>query len=127
MPEYVLQRNHTHRSTLGVISFTKGEPAWVPPIMEKEIIAIGGERVDGDKPDVLDPEKVEEVPLSFQDRRTAIFAAFELISERNESKDFTGAGVPTVKSVEKITEFDVDRNELVEFWGEYRAEKAEAQ
>lgn len=127
MPKYVLQRNHTHRSTLGVISFAKGEPTWVPPIMEKEIVAIGGERVDGDKPDVLDPEAVEVQPLSFDERQEAIFAAFELIAERNDSKDFTGAGVPTVKSVEKVTGFDVDRNELVDMWGEFKAKKAEAQ
>lgn len=127
MPNYVLHRNHTHRSTLGVLSFVKGEPTWVTPVMEKEIIAIGGERVDGDTPDVLPPEAAEVVPLSFQERRDAIFTAFQLISERNESKDFTGAGVPTVKSIEKLTDFDVDRNEVVELWGEFKAEKAEAQ
>ena len=127
MPNYVLHRNYTHRSTLGVVSFVKGEPTWVTPIMEKEIVAIGGERVDGDKVDVLEPEKAEVVPLSFQERRDGIFTAFQLISERNEAKDFTGAGVPTVKAVEKITDFDVDRNEVVELWGEFKAEKAEAQ
>ena len=126
MAMYALNRNHTHRSVNGVVSFEKGVPTWVVPALEREIVAIGAERVDGDAPEVLDPEVVQEPAPSPEQRRDDIFAAFQLISERNESKDFTGAGVPTVKAIEKIVNFDVDRNEVVDLWGEYKVLKAEA-
>jgi hypothetical protein len=125
MALYKLNRNHTHRSTLGIVSFIKDEPTWVVPALEKEVIAIGAERVDGDTPDVLEPEKKESLPLSLQERAEAVFAAFQLIAERNEAKDFTGAGVPTVKAVEKLVEFDVDRSEVVELWNEFKVVKDE--
>ena len=63
MPLYTLHRNYLHSSTLGVISFVKGEETMVPPLLEREIIAIGGRRVEGDNPDVLDAEKAAPIPL----------------------------------------------------------------
>lgn len=125
MSLFVLNRNHTYRSTSGVISFEKGVPVFVPPYMQKEVIAIGAERADGEQVDVLGPETTQPVPLSDLERKDEIFAAFQLISEKNDPKDFTGAGVPTVKAIEKIVAFDVDRNEVVELWGEYKAALAE--
>ena len=127
MPQYVLNRNYTHRSTHGVVSFEKGAPSHVPPMMEKEIIAIGGERADGTQFDPLDPEQAEKIPLSPIERRDELFAAFQIITDRNESGDFTGAGVPTVKAVEKLVDFDVDRAEIVEVWAEFKQAKAEEQ
>lgn len=127
MPQYILNRNYVHRSTLGVVSFEKGKPSHVPPMMEKEIMAIGGERADGTTIDPLDPEVIAKVPPSPMERRDDLFAAFQIIAERNDSKDFTGAGVPTVKAVEKLVDFDVDRNEVVEVWAEFKAAKAEDQ
>lgn len=126
MPLYTLNRNHTHRSVNGVVSFVKNEPTWVVPALEREVVAIGAERVDGDNPEVLDPI-VPEVPAPTpEQRRDDIFAAFQLLSERNSANDFTGAGVPTVKAVEKIVGFDVDRTEVSELWGEFKIAKAEA-
>ena len=126
MPLYTLHRTHTLRSTFGVISFIEDEPTMVPPILEREVVAIGGRRVEGDNPSVLDDEKVEAPQLSFDERRDEIFAAFKLLVETNESKDFTGAGVPTVAAVKKLVECDVDRNEIIELWGEFRVLADEA-
>lgn len=127
MPNYTLNRDYTFRSVNGVVSFKKGEPTWVVPALEKEIIAIGGERVDGETPDVLDPAAPVVPQLSLQERRDEMFTAFQMLTEKNDSKDFTGAGVPTVKAVEKIVSFDVDRTEVVELWGEFKVMKAEAE
>lgn len=122
MPKYTLHRDFTHRSTLGVISFEEGVPTHVPPHMEKEVIAIGAVRAEGDTPKVLEPEtKLPEIPVG-DDRESEIKAAFDLLIERNDSNDFTGQGVPTVKAVEKIVGFDVDRKELVELWAAIKAE-----
>lgn len=126
MPLYTLHRNYLHSSTLGVVSFVKDEETMVPPILEREIIAIGGRRVEGDNPDVLDAEKAAPIPLSFDERRDEIFAAFKLLVESNESKDFTGAGVPTVSAVKKLTGLDADRAEVIELWSEFRVLADEA-
>lgn len=128
MPEYVLNRNYIHRSTMGfTVAFKKGEPTFVPQMIEREVRAFGAERVDGNNVDVLDPEtKVVSDPTG-DDREALLVAAFDELVERNNSKDFTGSGAPNMKAVEKIVGFDVDKTELVEAWNAYRIAKAEAE
>ena len=122
MAEYVLNRNFVLRSMTGhSVSFVKNVPTFVPALIEREARGIGAERVDGANPDMLDPETPEVAPLSHDERAEQIRTAFALLTERNDSKDFTGAGVPSVKAVEKLVDFDVDRNEVVALWQAYRA------
>ena len=126
MPQYVLNRNYLLRTTAGCVAFEKNVPTWVTPEMQHYAQEIGAERVDGPAIDILGEEKVEPAPMSFDERRDSIFTAFQMLRERNDSKDFTGAGVPSVKAVEKITDFDVDRGEVADLWAEYRVQLAEA-
>ena len=122
MAEYVLNRNFVLRSMTGhSVNFVKNVPTFVPALIEREARGIGAERVDGANPDMLDPETPEVAPLSHDERAEQIRTAFALLTERNNSKDFTGAGVPSVKAVEKLVDFDVDRNEVVALWQAYRA------
>ena len=122
MAEYVLNRNFVLRSMTGhSVNFVKNVPTFVPALIEREARGIGAERVDGANPDMLDPETPEIAPLSHDERAEQIRTAFALLTERNDSKDFTGAGVPSVKAVEKLVDFDVDRNEVVALWQAYRA------
>lgn len=122
MAEYVLNRNFVLRSMTGhSVNFVKNVPTFVPALIEREARGIGAERVDGANPDMLDPESPEVAPLSHDERAEQIRTAFALLTERNDSKDFTGAGVPTLKAVEKLVDFDVDRNEVVALWQAYRA------
>lgn len=122
MAEYVLNRNFVLRSMTGhSVNFVKNVPTFVPSLIEREARGIGAERVDGANPDMLDPETPEVAPLSHDERAEQIRTAFALLTERNDSKDFTGAGVPSVKAVEKLVDFDVDRNEVVALWQAYRA------
>ena len=126
MPDYVLNRNYTHRSLLGhSVEFKKGEPVFVPPILEKEVVAIGAQRVDGENPAVVEEVKKAEEVLSDEQRKEELYAAFDLIVERNNSGDFTAQGIPTVKAVEKIVSFNVDKKEVVDTYGEYRVAKQE--
>lgn len=125
MPLYVLNRNYTLRTTLGVITFEKDKPTWVVPHMEKEVCQIGGERVDGENPDLIEDEKQVVLPPSGDVRKDQIFAAFEMIIEKNDSKEFTGQGVPTAKAVEKLVGFEVERNEVATAWGEFQVAKSE--
>lgn len=128
MPLYVLNRKYLHRSLMGhTISFEKGQPTYVPPECEKEVVSFGAECVDAEAPDVLDPEKPVIRELSLGERKDELFAAFDLIAEKNDSKEFTAQGVPTVKAVERVTGFDVEKMEVVEAWGEWKIAKAEAQ
>ena len=127
MAEYVLHRTHTLRTTNGVISFVKGEPTLVPVAMERDAIAIGCIRADGKDVDTSEPVVAAKPDVQGLERQDELFAAFSLITESNESKDFTGQGVPTVKAVEKIVSFDVDRAEIVEAWGEFKVKLAEAE
>ena len=75
---------------------------------------------------MLDAEKAAPIPLSFDERRDEIFAAFKLLVETNDSKDFTGAGVPTVAAVKKLVGLDADRAEVIELWSEFRVLADEA-
>jgi hypothetical protein len=122
MAESVLNRNFVLRSMTGhSVNFVKNVPTFVPALIEREARGIGAERVDGANPDMLDPETHEVAPLSHDERAEQIRTAFALLTERNDSKDFTGAGVPSVKAIEKLVDFDVDRNEVVALWQAYRA------
>jgi hypothetical protein len=127
MPEYVMNRNHTIRSTTGrTITFKKGEPTWVPPMVEKEAIAVGAERVDGETTDPLAPVLPVLSKLTVDERTAQLHTAFEMLAERNDSKDFTAQGVPSVKAVSKIVDFEPERGEVSEAWTAWRQMKAEA-
>ncbi len=119
MSEFVLHRNYTHRSTLGhIITFVKGEPVWVPPALHKEVTAFGAEKVDGDQVDLLGEEKKEITPLTPDERREQLLAAFELIKERNNRSDFTGQGLPSIAALRRIVDFDLDKKEVELLWRE---------
>lgn len=127
MPLYTLNRNYLLRTLAGCVAFEKGVPTWVTPEMQKEAQAIGAERADGPDTDILEAEKpTYSAPVGIE-REEEIYAAFELIVERNESTDFTGQGVPTVKAMEKIVPFDLDRGEITAAWAAFKQLKAEAQ
>ena len=127
MPLYTLNRNFLLRTTSGCVAFEKGVPTWITPEMQKEAQAIGAERVDGKNIDVVEEEVAAKLPPSGIEREDEIFAAFEQIIARNESSDFTGQGVPTVKAMEKIVSFNVDRQEVTAAWADFKQRKAEAQ
>ena len=120
MPQVKLSRNHLHRSPNGVISFVAGEPTHVPPHMLREVMMIGAEVVDGDTPSLIPEAPQAPAAPAGLDRTDAIKAAFQLIVERNDSADFTGSGRPSVKAVEKITEFDVETKEVADLWDEFK-------
>lgn len=125
MPYFVLNRNYTMRTTHGfTVGFVKGEPVWVPPAAVADAVAIGAEPQEGEKSDVLGPEVTAVAEPTLDERKSLIYAAFEKIANRNDSKDFTGSGIPTVKALERNVPFAVDRNEIVELWGEYIQSKA---
>lgn len=126
MPKYVLGRTYTLAGNGFIIDFKKGQPVHVPPEMEVEAVKIGAEPVDGNKPDMLPKEEaVKEVPEG-TDRKTLMFAAFEEIVKGGVRESFTGQGIPTVKSVEKVVGFDTTKQEIDTLFREFKQAEAAA-
>ena len=126
MPEFVLNRNYTLATIKGhVIRFEKGLPTYVPPIIVAEAVAIGAVAVDGEVPDVLGPEAVVVSAPVGDERKAKLFEAFKALVARNGRNDFTGAGVPSQKAVDKLIGFETDTREILEAWAEYRVAQAE--
>jgi len=127
MPEYVLNRNYTHRSVHGhIINFVKGQPAWVPPILERDVTQFGAEPVSGDRVDLLDDLPARESEPSGEYRRALLLTAFEQLEARNQRGDFTGQGRPHPKALEKILGFEVGVRERDDVWEEHMNRKAAA-
>lgn len=126
MSEFVLGRNHVHRSTMGhIVNFVKGVPTFVPPLLEREVASFGAEPVDGVKIDLLEPEPVTEEQMSASDRESDLLAAFELLEKRNQRGDFTGQNRPAPKALREICGFDVETRERDDAWQKYIEQKAE--
>lgn len=127
MPKYVLNRNYTHRSILGhTIGFVKGEPTWVPPgPIELEVAAIGAERVDGEQPNLVPEGAKQKVELTGEELEQLMREAFKELIEKNDSADFTAAGVPTVKAMEKIVGENLTAREIAELWAKVKEEGAQ--
>ena len=128
MALFVLHRNHTHASKMGhIITFKKGDPTYVPPECRREVLQIGAISVDSDgSVDLLDPEKVEVLPISAEDRQEQLLAAFALLEERNHRRDFTGQGLPSLTALAGIIDFEVAKKEVEDLWRAYREEKGTA-
>lgn len=125
MPEFVLNRNYTLRTTAGhVVNFIKGNPTWVPPVITKEAVAIGAESLDA-KVDVLEPEQEPKPELSLDEREQLIMLAFETLLEKNERESFTAQGIPTEKALKAATGLDVLTKERQDLWMKFREAKAD--
>lgn len=125
LPKLVLNRDYVLTTLKGhTISFVKGEPTHVPTAVYADAIAIGAQPADGSDPDVLKEENKRTIPNDPSERNPLILAAILKIVEGNERKDFTAAGSPTVKAVERELGFDVDAREIAGMWQEYHDKKA---
>lgn len=121
MPNYVLNRDFMLSGPGHRIGFAKGQPVWVPPEMELDAVRIGAERVDGDTPDALGTQVAQAPELTAEEREILILEAIKQIVAENDSAKFTAAGSPTVKAIERIVEFDVERGEISDLWAKLKA------
>lgn len=126
LPKLVLNRDFVLNTTKGhSVGFKKGIPTHVPPAVYADAIAIGAQPEDGSDPDVLKDESKPTHPTDPADRNPLILAVIEKLLEKNERKDFTAAGSPTVKAVERELGFDVDAREIAGMWQAYHDAKAD--
>lgn len=125
LPKLVLNRNHVLSTAKGhSFAFEKGKPVHVPPSIYQDAIAIGAQPEDGSPPDVLEKAKPNTTPADPAERNARILAAITKLVEANSRKDFTAAGSPAVKAVERELGFDVDGREVADAWQKYHDEKA---
>jgi hypothetical protein len=111
-----LNRNKTVRSTLGhMLTFQKDIPMEIPQIMVRSCAEIGAERVDGKDAIVEAPVK-EAQPVDPGHRLEDVGKAIEEIVERNNSLDFTAAGLPKIKVVSTAVGYRVDKTEVMTAW-----------
>jgi len=124
---FTLQRNYTHVSLTGhVLNFKKNDPVYVPPECRKEVMQIGAIPDEGEI-DILGPEGVQSVPLTIDERETALAAAFEKLVARNGRTDFTGQGLPATNAVASLVPFEPTRKEIEVAWRARQAKKATAE
>lgn len=125
MPTYVSSRTFTLRTTAGMsFEVKKGVPFKAPVIIEEEIIASGGECLDGAA--VLTDDVPDVVPVVEESARMdTIHKAFKDILQRNDAKDFTAQGTPSLVVMKRRTGLaELDRGEVDEFWTAYRQSAA---
>ena len=114
----VLNRDYTLVTTKGhTIRFQKGKPTHVPKEVFADAVAIGALAEDGSDPNIIKDEVAKKV-VDSADRAPLIRKALEKIVAVNKRADFTAAGIPTEKAVEREVGFDVDKRELNEVWNQ---------
>jgi hypothetical protein len=112
-----LNRNKTVASTLGhMITFTKDVPMEIPLVMVRSCAEIGAERVDGKDAIVEEVEEKVNQPIDPGVRLDAVGVAIQAIVDRNDSQEFTAAGMPQVKVVSTEVGYRVDKTEVTAAW-----------
>lgn len=124
-PRLVLRRNYVMTSSFGhSIEFIKDVPTHVPDFIYHEALAIGAQTEDGTTVDMIGEPTSDKTPNDPVERSRLITMAIEDIVERNERREFTAAGSPSVKAVERAVGFDVDAREIQTLWQKYHDDKA---
>ncbi len=124
---FITDRNVTVRSTQGVVvRFRKGEPVYVPPQAQNEVIAVGAHLVDGES-GLSDEKEVFSLPTppAGTERRTSIIEVMRAMMARNQREDFTGAGKPNAMEITKTVGFRVEKGERDELWDKVTHENDE--
>lgn len=123
-PKLVLNRNYTLSTRNGhSITFVKNEPTHVPPAAYADAIAVGAQPEDGSDANLIRDEISSKAPADPSKRIPLILAAIVKLVATNTRKDFTAAGQPAVKAVERELGFDVDGREVAEAWQDYHDSK----
>lgn len=125
MPTYKLNRNYTLRSKFGrSVEFKANEPTYIPSFLEAECVAIGGENCDKEAAKVA-PKKKDD-GWTYEKRQECLFKLFDDLVKKNDAKDFTASGQPSLSVVKKHVEFDLERAELDDYWKAYKLGTLEA-
>jgi len=116
--EFVTERNVTVRSVHGVtVRFKKGEPTYVPPQAQDDVIAVGAHPVDGpvDLPDKEDVFVLPAAPGGVE-RASQIKDVMRAMVARNDRDDFTAANKPDARKITGVLKYRVEAEERDRLW-----------
>lgn len=103
------------------IEFKANEPTHVPKECWPAVQAAGCVPIDQQAVAAASAAKAKDAaPDDPAERKKQVFAAFEIMVTSNKREDFTGSGAPQVKSIEKLTGFEVDGKERDALWTEFQ-------
>lgn len=120
--KFMMSRNRTIASTCGIsIEFKKGVLQLVPPAMYQEVLAAGG--VPESEIPEEDLPKGPETPAEAEERKQAMFAAFEKIVLRGDREEFTAGGAPHNAVLARELGWSVQAKERDAAWIEFQAGK----
>lgn len=126
MPQMISLRSFTLQTTKGhCIAFEAKAPKYVPPDVVSEAMAQGC--VPTDESEIPFIEDVQRSKVEFQGdiRKAMIYIAVKTVIERNNVKDFDGAGVPKTSVVAERIGYEVSRAELLDIYQQYNTIKSE--
>ena len=119
---FKLNRDQTVSGTVGhTIEFKKGEATHVPPDMYTAVLSIGAEPLEG--VDEKEDKKKAPPPMDVAERRKQLLTGMEVLANENDSKKFTGTGMPQLKALKDVLGFEVDQAEVKTVWAEYLQSK----
>jgi hypothetical protein len=94
----------------------------VPPAIYEEVQAAG--LVSETEMEEEVDEAVVKAPDNPEERKQAIYAAFEALVNRNAREEFAGNGAPKAAAVDKQLGWTLDPKELKVVWPKFQAEVA---
>lgn len=94
--------------------FVKGQVTNVPPRYAADVLAIGGEPIEGEDANLAAEVRaeIEREKASDAERLERLRAAIGRLVERNQSGDFTAGGKPNKKKVEALIGGPVSDEEI---------------
>lgn len=119
---FVMNRSKVVSGHGHAVEFEKGKPTHVPPELYALVIAAGAV-AEGDADFDLDdkPKVPAGAPADPQERKDAVFQAFEVLVETNDSSNFTAGGTPTAKALASLVGWSLQAKEIATLWVEFKA------
>lgn len=124
MIEMISLRTFRLATTRGhVIHFQAKKPKFVPDEIAAEAMAAGCVPTkDADAPFIDDLSR-SKVEFQGDIRRSVLLLAVDVLAKENDSKNFSGAGIPKIKVLSDRLGFDVTTSEVTAVWQEYMGAK----
>lgn len=114
--EFVLQRDRVVQTPFGhQLGFKKGVPLHVPFECHDIALAAGAEPVEA-----LPEKGSKATEPSAEERAKQLLEAVVHLAEKNDSADFTAAGVPSVKAVSRVLGWSPSGDEVATAWTKHR-------
>lgn len=117
--KFTMNRSRTIATTKGhTLTFEKGVALHVPPEVYSEVMAAGGVPEEELPEDEVRPQTNE--PTDPEERKLAVFIAYESIVTRGKREDFTAGGAPHIKAVNAELGWTITNKERDLTWAEFR-------